>query len=267
MVSSSGVWFPRHEAGAGRYHKITYSSEALDALLVGIFLEAHTQPPREIVLGLDATGTPLHGEQEARFFHGYYGYYCYLPLYIFCGGHLLCARLRAANQDASAGRVGEAGRMVRQIRGQWPRVRIILRADSGFCHEELMAWCEKHDVEYVFGLARNDRLRCKIARALRHKPSKNTDAREKRRACSPSSAIAHARAGRAHAAWWAKRNIWKRARTHASWLLPWRRRLGRRRSFTNGSTARGASDAKVRAPFDALGLMRRVQTLERPRHP
>jgi hypothetical protein len=150
-----------------RYHKITYSAEAFDALLVDIFLEAHRKPPREIVLDLDATDTPLHGEQEGRFFHGYYNHYCYLPLYIFCGDHLLCARLRPSNLDASAGSLAEVERIVQQIRARWPKVRILLRADSGFCREELMAWCENNDVDYVFGLARNERLRRKIARQLR----------------------------------------------------------------------------------------------------
>jgi hypothetical protein len=150
-----------------RYHKISYSSAGLDALLVEMFLEAHRQPPGEIVLDLDVTDTPLHGEQEARFFHGYYGHYCYLPLYVFCGEHLLCARLRPSNQDASAGSVEEVARIVAQIRKCWPRVRIILRADSGFCREELMAWCEEHVVHYVFGLARNSRLRRKIAAEIR----------------------------------------------------------------------------------------------------
>ncbi len=158
---------PAGEPQGERYHKITYSGEALDALLVEIFLEAHAKPPQEIVLDLDATDTPLHGQQEARFFHGYYGHYCYLPLYIFAGEHLLCARLRPSNQDASAGSVEEVARIVRQMRCRWPHVRIILRADSGFCREELMAWCEKHRVDYVFGLARNSRLRRKIARQLR----------------------------------------------------------------------------------------------------
>lgn len=158
---------PAGEPQSQRYHKITYSAEAIDALLVEIFLEAHAQPPREIVLDLDATDTPLHGEQEARFFHGYYGHYCYLPLYIFCGEHLLCARLRPSNQDASAGSVEEVERIVRQIRRRWPRVRIVLRADSGFCREELMAWCENHQVHYVFGFARNPLLRRKIASPLR----------------------------------------------------------------------------------------------------
>jgi hypothetical protein len=150
-----------------RYHKISYSAEAIDELLVEIFLEAHRQRPTEVVLDLDVTDTPLHGEQEARFFHGYYNHYCYLPLYIFCGDHLLCARLRPSNQDASAGSLEEVQRVVRQIRARWRGVRIVLRADSGFCREELMAWCEQHDVDYVFGLARNQRLRRKIGRQMR----------------------------------------------------------------------------------------------------
>jgi hypothetical protein len=150
-----------------RYHKISYSAEALDALLVEIFLEAHRQAPREVVLDLDATDTPLHGNQEGRFFHGYYNHYCYLPLYIFCGDHLLCARLRPSNIDASAGSLEEVARIVGQIRKPWPKVRIVLRADSGFCREELMAWCESHGVDYVLGFARNERLRRRITPQLR----------------------------------------------------------------------------------------------------
>src|SRR5215467_4506565 len=122
-----------------RYHKITYSTEALDALLVDIFLEAHAKAPRQIVLDLDVTDTPLYGKQEERFFHGYYNEYCYLPLYIFCGDHLLCARQRASNQDASAGSREEVERNVQQIRQRRPKVRNILRADSVFCREEMMA--------------------------------------------------------------------------------------------------------------------------------
>jgi hypothetical protein len=157
---------PANSTGTGRYHKISYSAEAIDELLVNIFLEAHRKPPREIVLDLDATDTPLHGRQEGRFFHGYYGHYCYLPLYIFSGDHLLCARLRPSNQDASAGSREEVERIVRQIRTRWPKVRILLRADSGFCREELMVWCENHGVDYVFGFARNRRLRRLIGRAM-----------------------------------------------------------------------------------------------------
>jgi len=150
-----------------RYHKISYSAEALDALLVEIFLEAHSQAPREMVLDLDATDTPLHGNQEARFFHGYYNHYCYLPLYIFCGDHLLCARLRPSNIDASAGSLEEVQRTVGQIRKRWPKVRIVLRADFGFCREQLMAWCETHAVDYGFGFARNQRLPSKILAPMR----------------------------------------------------------------------------------------------------
>ncbi len=157
---------PLGSPAAERYNKISYSAAALDELLVDLFLEAHSRAPREIVLDLDATDTPLHGRQEARFFHGYYGQYCYLPLYVFCGDHLLCARLRPSNLDASAGSLEEVQRIVRQIRARWPKTRIILRADSGFCREELLAWCENNDVGYVFGFARNQRLRRIIGRAM-----------------------------------------------------------------------------------------------------
>jgi hypothetical protein len=157
---------PVGSPAAERYNKIGYSAEAIDGLLVDLFLEAHHQAPREIVLDLDATDTPLHGRQEGRFFHGYYGHYCYLPLYVFCGDHLLCARLRPSNLDASAGSLEEVARIVRQIRAQWPKTRIILRADSGFCREELLAWCENNAVDYVFGFARNKRLRRIIGRAM-----------------------------------------------------------------------------------------------------
>jgi hypothetical protein len=143
----------------GRYHKIGYSAAALDRLLGDLFLESHSNAPEQIVLDLDATDIPLYGHQPERFFHGYYDSYCYLPLYIFAGDQLLCARLRPANQDAAAGAVGEVSRIVTQVRERWPEVRIVLRADSGFCREELMAWCETNNVDYLFGLARNQRLR------------------------------------------------------------------------------------------------------------
>jgi hypothetical protein len=141
-----------------RYRKISVDSKAVDRFLVDTFLSAHESVPSQIILDLDATDDPLHGEQEGRFFHGYYGGYCYLPLYIFCGSHLLCALLRSSDRDASAGAVTEVERIVAQIRSRWPEVQIILRADSGFAREELMAWCEQHAVDYVFGLARNARL-------------------------------------------------------------------------------------------------------------
>jgi hypothetical protein len=141
-----------------RYHKIAYQAAAIEALLVRLFLEAHARPPQQIILDLDATDDPLHGHQEGRFFHGYYDCYCYLPLYVFCGRHLLAAKLRRSDIDASAGSVEEVARIVAQIRARWPFVRILLRADSGFAREALMAWCEENRVDYVFGLARNARL-------------------------------------------------------------------------------------------------------------
>ena len=142
----------------GLYHKIGHRPAAVEALFVQQFVAAHRAPPAQIVLDLDATDDPLHGHQEGRFFHGYYDGYCYLPLYIFCGRHLLAAKLRRANIDASAGAVEEVARIVRQLRRRWPHVRILLRADSGFARETLMAWCEANRVDYLFGLARNPRL-------------------------------------------------------------------------------------------------------------
>jgi len=141
-----------------RYHKIGHDGALIERLFVELFLDAHDVPPEEIVLDLDATDDPLHGAQEGRFFHGYYGCYCYLPLYVFCGDHLLAAKLRRSSIDASAGAVEEVERLVHQIRARWSQVRIILRADSGFARETLMAWCETNQVAYVLGLARNPRL-------------------------------------------------------------------------------------------------------------
>ncbi|ANN60690.1 IS1380 family transposase [Mesorhizobium loti] len=149
-----------------RYHKIGHDTQAIEALFVDLFLDAHEKAPAEIVLDLDATDDPLHGHQEGRFFHGYYNCYCYLPLYIFCGRHLLAAKLRRSNIDASRGSVDEVERIVTRIRRKWRTVRIILRADSGFARDELMSWCEANRVDYVFGVARNERLETKIAPAL-----------------------------------------------------------------------------------------------------
>ncbi|MBI3513576.1 MAG: IS1380 family transposase [Proteobacteria bacterium] len=153
-------------AEATRYHKISYDGPAIERLLVDLFLEAHQGPPEQIILDLDATDDPLHGEQEGRFFHGYYGHYCYLPLYIFCGDHLLVAKLRPSNIDGAAGALEEVARVVAQIRERWPDTQIVLRADSGFARDGLMAWCEAHGVDYVFGLARNGRLTREIQAEL-----------------------------------------------------------------------------------------------------
>jgi hypothetical protein len=159
----------RMELGDGlpnRYKKITFWRDAIDDLLVEVFLEAHTTAPEQIVLDIDATDFAIHGEQEGRFYHGYYDHYCYLPLYVFAGEHVLCARLRPSHIDPSAGSRKEIERIVRRIRTVWPEVKIVLRGDSGFCREELMAWCEASQVDYVFGMARNPLLEKKVAEAL-----------------------------------------------------------------------------------------------------
>ena len=149
-----------------RYKKIVMHEGAIDSLFVDLLIQAQGRRPERIVLDLDATDDPLHGNQEGRFFHGYYGNYCYLPLYIFAGEHLLCARLRPSNIDASAGSLEAVQRIVAALRRVGPQVEIILRADSGFCREELMSWCESNNVDYVFGLARNRRLEKIIGREL-----------------------------------------------------------------------------------------------------
>jgi hypothetical protein len=145
-------------AAADRYKRLSLDTDAVDRLLVEVFLESHEQAPERIVIDLDATDFAIHGLQEGRFFHGYYDQYCYLPLYIFCGEHLLRGRLRRSNIDASSGSLDELAPIVEQIRDRWPKTKILIRGDSGFCREEIMAWCEANGVDYVLGIARNDRL-------------------------------------------------------------------------------------------------------------
>ena len=178
---------------------------AVEGLFVDLFLEAHAKAPKQITLDLDATDDPLHGEQEGRFFHAYYDCYCYLPLYVFCGRHLLAAKLRPSNIDGSAGADEEVARIVAQIRARWPRVRILLRGDFGFARDELMTWCEANRVDFLFGLARNSRLVDEIGAELVEAEA------EARRPASPpagsrTSAIRRSTAGRAAAAWSARRN-------------------------------------------------------------
>src|SRR6478672_3674347 len=153
-------------AEPSRYHKISYDAALIEALFVDVFLDTHTAPPSQIILDLDATDDPLHGHQEGRFFHGYYDNYCYLPLYVFCGRHLLASKLRPANIDGSAGSVEEMARIIARIRQRWPGVRILLRADSGFARDGLMTWCETNGVDFLFGLAKNVRLVAEIAAEL-----------------------------------------------------------------------------------------------------
>ena len=162
----------RLEGGVGTdpaqdtYKRVGLDEAAVEGLFVELFMEAFDEAPEQIIIDLDATDDPLHGQQEGRFFHGYYRCYCYLPLYIFCGEHLLCAKLRRSNIDASAGAVDEVERIVAQIRQQWPQTRIMLRGDSGFARDTLMSWCEANDADYVFGLARNARLERAIEQEL-----------------------------------------------------------------------------------------------------
>ena len=154
-------------AGCHRYKKIVADGRMIDTLLVDLFLDSERRPPAQVVLDLDATDDAVHGNQEGRFFHGYYGHYCCLPLYITCGKHVLCCRLRRADVDAADGAVDEVAPIVAQIRQRWPDTRILVRGDSGFCREQIMAWCERQGVDYVLGLARNARLQKRIAKALR----------------------------------------------------------------------------------------------------
>ena len=164
---------------ANRYKKIEADPAAIDRLAVDLFVEDYSQPPACIVLDLDATDLPLSGQQEQRFFHGYYDEYCYLPLYIFCGEQLLCMRLRSADQDAAAGSLEGVERIVGQIREHWPQVRVILRGDSGFCRNALMTWCESNRVDFVFGIARNKRLEALLAKTMKkaHAEKKRTGKR------------------------------------------------------------------------------------------
>lgn len=201
-------------ATTDRYKKIAADPAALDRLLVDLFVESHKKPPREIWLDLDATDDPLHGRQEGRFFHGYYRCYCYLPLYIFCGEHLLCARLRPSNQDGAAGSVEELQRMVGQIRGHWPKTRINIRGDSGFCRDAIMSWCEDNGVGYVLGLARNKRLNRALGREMEQ------------------ARLAHERTGKA-----ARRFRDLRYRTRKSWSCE-RRVVGKAEYLPNKANPR-----------------------------
>jgi hypothetical protein len=181
-----------------RYHKISHNPVAIRKLLVDLFLEAHARAPRQIVLDLDATDDPLHGEQEGRFFHGYYDNYCYLPLYVFCGRHLLVAKLRRADKDAAAGVVEEVARVVARIRASWPHTRILLRADSGFARDDLMSWCEANGVDFVFGLPQNERLIAEIKDELARAEAKS------RRSGEPSRSFKQFM--------WTTRRSWSRRR-------------------------------------------------------
>jgi hypothetical protein len=184
--------------GPTRYHKIGHDAAAIERVFIDLFLDANPKPPAQIILDLDATDDPLHGHQEGRFFHGYYDCWCYLPLYVFCGRHLLAAKLRRSNIDASAGAVEEVERIVRQIRARWRRVKILLRADSGFARDALMSWCERNQVDYVFGLARNARLEAELKDELAMVEAMSRDTGQPAR--------------RFKEFWWATHDSWSRRR-------------------------------------------------------
>jgi Transposase DDE domain group 1 len=192
-----------------RYHRVLWDAAKIEALFVDLFLEAHRQPPKQIILDLDATDDPLHGHQEGRFFHGYYDCYCYLPLNIFCGTHLLAAKQRCANLDASAGAVEEVARIVAQIRACWPEVRIVLRADAGFAREALMRWCELNSIDFQFGLAKNERLVAEIAGELA--------------AAEEDSKASSQPARRFKEFQWSTRDSWSRQRRVVAKACPWRK--------------------------------------------
>ena len=152
---------PRGEPG--RYHRIGHDADALQAVLLESFIDSWKGGrPSRLVLDIDATDDEVHGRQEGRFFHGYYGHYCFLPLYITCGGRPLFAQLRPGNADPAGGVTGPLGRIVERLRERWPGLEILLRADASYAREEILAWCEGNGVDYVIGLARNSRLVEKI---------------------------------------------------------------------------------------------------------
>ena len=222
-----------------RYHKINHDPEAIERLFTDLFIDAHDAPPDQIVLDLDATDDPVHGNQEGRFFHGYYKSYCYLPLYIFCGRHLLAAKLRPADIDASAGALEEVARIIGQIRRHWPHTQVVLRADSGFARDKLMSWCEdQYRVDYVFGLARNDRLVKQIATEL---------------AEAEKEANATDQAARRFADFlWTTRNSWSRRRrvvAKAEWM-PGRGKKGANPRFV--VTSLTAAQAETRALYERV---------------
>ena len=219
-----------------RYHKISYDAAAIEGLFVDLFLDAHSAAPPQITLDLDATDDPLHGHQEERFFHGYYDHYCYLPLYVFCGRHLLAAKLRPANIDASAGSVEEMARIVTRIRQRWSEVRILLRADSGFAREALMVWCENNGVDFLFGLAKNSRLVAEIEAELAQAAEQSRQT-EKRRAASRTLSGRRAKAGAASGGSSPRRNGPEVRPIRGLSSPRWHARSTRPATFTKSSTA------------------------------
>lgn len=151
MASASTLC--RFENRAGRD-----SAVALHQVLFDQFVNSQRKPPKRLILDFDATDTPVHGEQDQRFFHGYYNHYCFLPLYVFCGRHLLVSYLRPSNTDPARHAWSILSLLVKAIRKHWPKTEIIFRGDSGFCRWKMLRWCERQNVRYIVGLAKNSRL-------------------------------------------------------------------------------------------------------------
>jgi hypothetical protein len=248
--------------GTDRHHKLDHDVSAIERLFVDIFLDAHgadvgghpkrhqNEPPSRIVLDLDATDDPVFGEQEGRHFHGYYDCYCYLPLYIFCGRHLLAAKLRTSSVDAADGSVAEVARIVAQIRARWPATTIVIRADSGFCRDDLMTWCEANDVQYVLGLAGNTRLVRKLA------PEMRKARRRAVRSGQPARAFADF-AYRTRKSWSAKRRVIGKAEWthHAGGVSPTRSAANPRFIVTNIHAAHGPARFLYEEVYCARGEM------------
>ncbi len=197
---------PEEANEKSRYKKIVAHGEQIDDLMVEVCIQAEPNAPKEVVLDVDATDDLMYGNQEGRFFHGYYGDYCYLPLYIFWGEYLLCARLRVASEDPASGVRQELERIVKKLREAWPEVRIIVRGDSGFCRDEIMSYCEQNEkMEYVLGLAKNERLNKEIEAemAQAQQIQKHT---QKAARVFKDFRYRRAKAGRVSGGWWARRN-------------------------------------------------------------
>lgn len=148
-----------------RYKKIVADVGAIHETLVDLFIRLRSLPgtPQRLVIDFDATDDPVHGDQLGKFFHGYYRHYCFLPLYAFCDGWPLLALLRPSHIDASLGTVEQLERIIPRLRAAWPDVKILIRGDGGFCREPIMRWCEENEVDYLFGLSKNERLKTEIA--------------------------------------------------------------------------------------------------------
>ena len=184
----------------GRYHKVHLDAAKAEALLLRFGVQSLRRGQREVMIDLDATDDPLHGKQEGRFFHGYYDSYCYLPLYAFIGDAIVWAQLRTANRDGSDGTVEALVKIVAAVRRRCPRARIVIRADSGFCRDEILSWCEENRVHYVVGLARNARLQTELAPALNR-------AREKACLCGGAARVYHEFNYRTQNSWSRERRV------------------------------------------------------------